>query len=244
MRRKGRKAKVLTNERIDILMLLTDDLGHPAWFIAEQLVKEPSNLSPIINTLVKPFKVLGWDCVIDPQDISNPKSLISKILSGKDEICEYIKHLNYPQDFASITDEQLSIYCAKSLNDFVFSVNTYDDKSFSATKRKIIDNFDAAIDVYYSHGKVLGFPILNRSLLSIIFKGEIAKSNSPILYRVRQPTSRPLLEESNRDEKRCYINKNLHIFDFITMNLANLLKKDLSPSYSPVFIATSTTWLT
>jgi len=88
MKRKGRKAKVLTDERIDILMLLSDDLGYPAWFIAEQLGKKPSNLSPIIKTLEKPFKVFGWDCVIDPQDISNPRSLISKILSGKDEICE------------------------------------------------------------------------------------------------------------------------------------------------------------
>jgi len=146
--------------------------------------------------------------------------------------------MNYPQNFASITDEQLSIDCAKSLNDFVFNVNTYKDKSFSASKRKIIEKFDVAIDVYYSQGKALGFPILNSSLLLIIFKAEIAKSNSPIISRVRQPASRPLLEESNYDEKRCYINKNLHIFDFITMNLANLLKNDLSPSYSPVFIAT------
>jgi len=67
--------------------------------------------------LENPVSISGWDYVIDPLDIRDPKSLIFKIFEGKDEISECLIKKIDQWDEIPTDDEQISIYCAKLLND-------------------------------------------------------------------------------------------------------------------------------
>ena len=233
--------KELTDDWIDILMILSDDGGHPSWEIAEKLGKKPGNLSKVITKLENEPLEGDWDFVIDPKDIRDPKSLISKIFDGKDEISEYINGKIDRERGVPSSGEQLSIYCAKLLNEFLINANIYEDKSFCEARDELLGYIGIGLSLRgYPHGYVLDLPRLNRVFLLYAIKDELCSSENPIIFRERRPTSRPKPKKepkSNYNELSCCINENLHIFDFILMNLANILKNDLSPHYGPELIA-------
>jgi hypothetical protein len=170
---------------------------------------------------------------IDPKDIRDPKSLFSLILDSRDEISTYINGRIDHDGGVPSSDEQLSIFCVKLLNEFLINANIFKNESFSGTKGDLLDFFDLLLQGR-SHGYVFDLPRLNRLLLPSCFSRELLPYENRIIYRVHERSRRH--KDKNYRGDYCYINRNLHIFDFILMNLANNLKKDLSPHYSPELI--------
>jgi hypothetical protein len=218
-------------------MILSDDKGHPSGQMAEHLGKKPGNFSKVITKLEKPLDRKFCDYVIDPEDIRDPKSLFSKIRNGNDEISEYIKKKIDLEGIVPVESEHLSIYCARLLNEFILNANIYNDISFCRVKKEYLDDYGNIVQSLYSRGRPISLPCLNISVLHNIFIEELCKSSRPIIFRMHRFTSRPELTDSNYDEQPCFINENLHVFDFIVMNLANILKRDLFPLHSPKLIA-------
>ncbi len=225
--------KTLTDYWIDILMILSDDQGHSSVELTECLKIGTTNISPMIGKLENRALEGDWDYVIDSKDIRDPKSLFSLILDNKDEISKYINSRINPNVGVPSSDEQLSIFCAKLLNEFLINANIFEDKSFLGTKENLLDFLDLLL-LGRTHGYVFDLPSLNRLLLPSCFSCELLPYENRIIYRVHERSRRH--KDKNYHEDYCYINRNLHIFDFILMNLANNLKKDLSPHYSPELI--------
>jgi hypothetical protein len=126
--------KKLPDNWIDILMILSDDQGHSSVELTDRLGIGTTNISPMIGKLENETLEGDWDYVIDPKDIRDPKSLFSLILDSRDEISTYINGRIDHDGGVPSSDEQLSIFCVKLLNEFLINANIYEDKSFLVTK--------------------------------------------------------------------------------------------------------------
>jgi hypothetical protein len=220
----------LTDTELDILLILSDERGHPLREIALELEKYESNIKRVLEGLEKDIAGEGEEALhIHPTDIKDIIGLASKIKEAKDPLSHHIRE-NLTPGMRKILDGDLSqfehapagcLFLIMEINRLLDRHSLFDASRFA----KIILN-DATKLLMASDPGGLELLRLNRLLLEDYYRNEIANYQKPMIYRgTPRKTTNPKSRHPNQLEFPYYINHDLFAFQIIVDNFKNRLSQ-------------------
>ena len=209
--------KELRDSWIDILVILSDNKGHPLWELAEKVQREKSNLYLTLELLEAGRPEGPWDYGFMWYEFRDLAEFTIKLHEAKDPLSRLIlERTNSLFGVLKDADQNPHIILS-SINDLLDDAN-------------LIDNFSNAkvnSTLKQSANEDLGWAELrrfNRLLLEEAYANDIYRAQNSIIYSgASRKTTNPKSRHPNVKEIPYYISENLYVFNFILTNIGNLL---------------------
>jgi hypothetical protein len=218
-----------TDLQIEILKILSDEVGHAQWQLVERLKKLKSNLDVSLNKLESEWEVSSEKYFYEKAspdeadeyypwfsigDIKDPVGLAAKLRGANNSLSRFIyeQFSDISKQILKETDDhrKLRHVLVRELNKLLNVPSLYNKERFANVK---LGETTGVILNEKPHG--LRLNLLNRELLEEAYPKEIAKYGKPIIYNETRKTTRPKSKHPGQSEFPYYINRDPDVFQSI-----------------------------
>jgi hypothetical protein len=214
---------ILKRSQMDILLILSDNNGHPNRELVDLLHREKSNLSDSLRNLEKEINFLREEWIyIFTYHFLNPANFVNKIRTSKDPVSSYIRRctLNYSEDDIYFGTEIKPGCSTTEELAFDLQVLQKDASFYSSDRFAELDLRNSTKLLLDQEQQGLKLMLRNRQLLEDAYPENICKLRDSIVYRIERKTTNPASSQPNKMEDPYYITNNIHIFLTIIKNFA------------------------
>lgn len=211
--------KELRDSWIDILVILSDNKGHPLWELAEKVQREKSNLYLTLELLEAGRPEGPWNYGFNWYEFRDLAEFTVKLHEAKDSLsCLILEKTN--SLFGQRQDPDRDPYFVlESINYLLDDADVHNKSSFS--------NNEISTSIRELANKDLSWPDLrnlNRLIFEEAYRDDIYGTQNSIIYRgTARKTTNPKSRHPRVTEVPYYINQDIYVFSFILINMDKLL---------------------